>query len=337
MFSIVVPARIFSSVLKNTLEKILLQKYQNFEVLVVLDFEAKDLLINEKIIYLFSGIKSPGEKRNLGIENAKGEFIAFLDDDAYPDCDWLHQAKTIFDTFPDYIGVCGPSITPPESSFLEQIGGYVYESFLTSGPTIYRHKPLKHRLVDDYPTVNLIIKKDKITKIGGFDSKFWPGEDTKFCLDLTLEFGKSIYYSPNLKVNHFRRNVFHPHLIQISRYAFHRGFFAKKFPQTSFKLSYFIPSIFLIYVVLLPFVYFFSSYPWKSLVLAPLFFYTLIMIYDLYLIYNKSNSIGATILSSIGIISSNLTYGIFFIKGLFGTPELVLREVDFLNEKYLKG
>jgi hypothetical protein len=30
-------------------------------------------------------------------------------------------------------------------------------------------------------------------------------------------------------------------------------------------------------------------------------------------------------------------YGIFFIKGLFSKPELILREVDFVNEKYIKG
>ena len=122
--------------------------------LVILDFEDSLLISEDKISYIFSGIKTPGEKRNLGINYSKGEFIAFLDDDAYPSEKWLENAKKILDSHSNYTGVCGPSITPPDSSLLEEIGGYIYESFLTSGPTRYRHIPLATRLVDDYPSCN---------------------------------------------------------------------------------------------------------------------------------------------------------------------------------------
>jgi len=336
MFSIVIPARLNSNLLKNTINKILEQSYQNFEIIVILDLENDQLIQNEKIKYLFSGIKSPGEKRNLGIKEACGEYIAFLDDDAYPENDWLLQAKTIFETNPDYIGVCGPSVTPEESSFLEFVGGFIYESFLTSGPTRYRHIPSKHRLVDDYPTVNLIIKKNAIDSIGGFDTKYWPGEDTKFCLDLTLRFGKKIYYSPLLIVNHFRRTVFHAHLIQLSRYATHRGFFAKKFPHTSFRISYFIPSSFLIYLLSLLGVFFLAP-KYLGYFGIPLYLYILFFVVDAFKIYSKSGSSGATLLAIIGIFLSNITYGFFFLKGLISKPDLILREVDILNEKYIKG
>lgn len=334
MFSIVIPSRIYNKNLELTLSKIKDQSYQNFEVIVVLDLEDVHLKSGEKIRFIFSGIKTPGEKRNLGIENSKGEFIAFLDDDAYPDKTWLENAKNILDSNPEYIGVCGPSITPSESSILEEIGGFIYESFLTSGPTRYRHLPMSQRLVDDYPSVNLILRKDKLLEVGGFDKKFWPGEDTKLCLDLTKKFGTSILYSPNIIVYHFRRGVFHGHLIQLSRYASHRGYFAKIFPQTSLKISYLIPSIFIIYLFTLP--VFFKILD-NVFVFLPLFLYFIFLIMETLSIYLKSKSLAKAILSSIGIFFSNLTYGLFFIKGLISKPSLVLREVDLLNEKYIKG
>jgi glycosyltransferase involved in cell wall biosynthesis len=308
----------------------------DFEILVILDFESENLVQDSKIKYIFSGIKSPGEKRKLGIENSLGNYIAFLDDDAFHDIDWLKNAKELFDVNQDYIGVCGPSITPPESDFLEKIGGYIFESPLTSGPTRFRHVPSKHRFVDDYPTVNLILRKEVLITVGGFDDNYWPGEDTKLCHDITINYGKKIYYSPLLIVYHKRRSIYHPHLIQISRYATHRGYFAKKFPKTSFKLSYFIPSIFMLYLLLSPLMLFFVP-KIINLYLLPFYLYIFLVGMDMVRVYSRSSSFAACLLTATGILISNLSYGVFFIKGLLSKPELILREVDFINEKYLKG
>jgi glycosyltransferase involved in cell wall biosynthesis len=336
MFSIIIPARIGNEILKKTIKNCLNQSYPDFEILVILDFESDNLVQDSKIRYIFSGIKSPGEKRNLGIEKSLGNYIAFLDDDAFPDIDWLKNAKELFDANQDYIGVCGPSITPPESDFLEKIGGYIFESSLTSGPTRFRHVPSKHRFVDDYPTVNLILRKEVLSAVGGFDNNYWPGEDTKLCHDITIKYGKKIYYSPLLIVYHKRRTIYSPHLIQISRYAAHRGYFAKKFPETSFKLSYFIPSIFMLYILLIPLMLFFVP-KIINLYLLPFYLYIFLVGIDMIRVYSRSSSFAACLLTAIGILISNLSYGIFFIKGLLSKPELVLREVDFINEKYLKG
>jgi len=139
-----------------------------------------------------------------------------------------------------------------------------------------------------------------------------------------------------LIVNHFRRTVFHAHLIQLSRYATHRGFFAKKFPHTSFRISYFIPSSFLIYLLSLLGVFFLAP-KYLGYFGIPLYLYILFFVVDAFKIYSKSGSSGATLLAIIGIFLSNITYGFFFLKGLISKPDLILREVDILNEKYIKG
>lgn len=336
-FSIVIPARVLTQTLKNTLNRLNELEYQDFEIIVILDFEDHlDISLYPNVKFIISGINSPGNKRNLGIKESSGEFVAFLDDDAYPDNDWLINASRIFIENPNYIAVCGPSITPLESDFLQQVSGEVFESYLTSGPTNFRHKISKERFVDDYPSVNLIVRKFCLEEIGGFDENFWPGEDTKLCRDLVQKFKQKIFYSPRLVVHHFRRNLFHPHLIQLSRYAFHRGLFIKLFPENSLKLSFFAPTFFVLnFILALTYLFTFKVY------LIPSFLFTMIYFFFLLIesmrIYKKRGSLGFVILTTIGIFLSNFVYGIYFFIGIFSKPKLVLRELDLANGRYLKG
>jgi len=336
-FSIVIPARVFTEPLKNTLKRIEELEYQDYETIVVLDYE--DHLNREnypKVKFIISGVNTPGNKRNIGIKESSGDFIAFLDDDAYPDNNWLINASRIFIENPQLIAVCGPSITPLESDFLQLISGSIFESFLTSGPTNFRHQIAEERYVDDYPSVNLIVRKFCLDEIGGFDEKFWPGEDTKLCRDLILKFKQKIFYSPKLIVHHFRRSVYHPHLIQVSRYAFHRGLFVKLFPENSLKLSYFIPSIFVANLIL-SFFYLltFNSMLLPSIVLLNL--YLFFLIYEGYKIYKKKGSVAYVLLTLVGIFLTNFIYGVYFLIGLFSKPKTMLRELDLINGRYLKG
>ena len=75
------------------------QTYQDFEILVVDDYSDIPLTLNiDSRIQVFRNHKNigPGLSRNVGLENAKGEFIAFLDSDDYWDKDFLFKTlKTI--------------------------------------------------------------------------------------------------------------------------------------------------------------------------------------------------------------------------------------------------
>ncbi len=95
---------------------------------------------------------------------------------------------------------------------------------------------------DDIHSCNFIARKSVIEEAGGWNEKYWPGEDTLMCLAIR-KLGKKLIESSDVVVYHHRRSLFKPHLRQVSRFGEHRGFFAKKFPENSAKLTYFFPSL----------------------------------------------------------------------------------------------
>ncbi|RQW79083.1 MAG: glycosyltransferase [Methanothrix sp.] len=244
--SIVVPLKAPNKNLEECLEHCLKLDYSDYEILVLPDGPSS--LNWPKTRVIPSGAVGPSEKRDLALKYARGEIIAFIDDDAYPAKDWLKNASKYFDD-PEVAAVGGPAVTPDNDGFMQKASGYVLSSFMGGGSYTFRYIPGEVREVDDYPTCNLLVRKSIMQKVGGFDNKFWPGEDTILCLEITKREGKKIIYAPDVLVYHHRRTLFKQHLRQIWSYAVHRGFFVKKFPETSLRLSYFLPSIFVVGLV----------------------------------------------------------------------------------------
>jgi glycosyltransferase involved in cell wall biosynthesis len=97
-FSVIIPTYKRCKLLKLVLDGLKEQTYTNFDVLVVTKpsgDKTEDLItsyqdsLNIKIIPQQSGFVT--QALNLGLKEAKGDIIAFLDDDAIPDRDWLKK------------------------------------------------------------------------------------------------------------------------------------------------------------------------------------------------------------------------------------------------------
>jgi glycosyltransferase involved in cell wall biosynthesis len=255
-----------------------------------------------------TGNQLPAVKRNLGIEAATGEIIAFLDDDTTPHFDWLETALSNFSET-EITAVGGPGINAHNDTFMQKCGGAIYSSRLCSGPYRYRYVISRYRETDDYPSCNLLIRKTALQEIGGFSTNYWPGEDTVLCLDLIKRGGK-IVYDPRAVVEHHRRALFIPHLRQLGRYAMHRGHFMKIFPETSLRPSYLLPSVFALAVLT----------GWSTCFFSPLLFqiyagvlmlYFLVLIIDLF-----SVNPAKLILRVTGMFATHLVYGLGVLKGL---------------------
>jgi len=253
----------------------------------------------------------PGEKRDIGIKSTDAEIVAFIDDDVYPSKSWLKKAVEIFESDNDIAAVGGPAITPENDSLLKKVSGYIYSSFLGGGGYRYRYIPEKARDVDDFPSCNLIIRKDVLEKIGGFNTEFWPGEDTVICLKIVKDLKMRIKYHPEVLVSHHRRDFPAGHIKQVKNYAMHRGYFVKRFPETSFRLSYFVPTFFVLYLAgLVPFVLLAGES--AALGFIPLILYCLLLIMDAL----RTPGFSYGVMTAAGIFITHLWYGVYFIKGL---------------------
>ena len=313
-FSIIIPVKEINDYIKESIPKILQINYKNYEIIILPNEKPGNIpnfLNNKKIKIIPTGKVSPAIKRDLGAKNAGGEYLAFIDDDAYPKNDWLSIAERTLSNKKVAV-VCGPAITPKEDSISQRASGLFFETFFGGGGLSYRYKPAKNSFyVDDFPSVNFIISKRVFLDIGGFDNEFWPGEDTKLCRDL-IKNGYKIWYEKNLIVYHHRRKLMIPHLKQIGNYGKHRGYFARKFPENSRKPIYFFPSLFLLgnlLLFVLSFVNGFFFLLWVGLFLI----YLLIIAID---VVFRTNSLIIWILTVITIFLSHLTYGFKFIIGL---------------------
>ena len=318
LVSVVIACPKTSWMLDEGLAALRQQTYENWEVIVLPDAdEGARTQDAPGVRYIPTGAVRPAEKRNLGIRAAKGEIVAFLDDDAYPEAHWIEFAVKYF-ADPAIGAVGGPGVTPPGDSGLAHLGGRVYESRLVSGPYAYRYRAGGvRRDVTDYPSCNLFVRKSVLDRIGGYRTDFWPGEDTLLCKDIVDGWNR-IVYDPWVIVYHHRRPLFLPHLRQLGRYGFHRGYFCKRYPSNSRRLSYFVPSLFVVYLAALaalgvvacaaP-----AARPgaFVACAFAPLALYVILVAGSAFAL----NPL-AWLLTGLGIFASHVWYGVEFVRGL---------------------
>lgn len=307
--SIIIPVKEINDYIREAIPYHMQLDYPDYEVLVFPDEATDEVFPYERVRVIPSGKTGPAQKRDLAMQYAHGDIFAFIDDDAWPRTDWLkNAAKELED--PQVGAVGGPAVTAPGDSLLQAGSGKVYESFLCSGNYTYRYVPGKRREDDDLPSVNLIVKREVFEEVHGFDSSFYPGEDTKLCMDI-VNTGMKLIYSPDVLVFHHRRRLFREHLKQVTNYAKHRGYFVKKLPQTSLRPAYFIPTLFTLGLICGPLLSLCFPALWY-IYAGALLLYLLLAVCSL----RGCRSARLFFVSMAGILATHIGYGICFVQGL---------------------
>lgn len=237
LVSIIIPCKKVDQYAKECIEYCKRLDYENCEILLLPDNALEEI---DGVKIISTGPITPGAKRNIGVTRSMGDICAFIDSDAYPRKDWLNNAIKYFND-PQVAAVGGPGITPGEDDTMQKASGYVFSSFMV-GKLSNRYKAKRYVESDDIHSCNFIVRKLVLIKAGGWNEKYWPGEDTLICFAIK-RLDKKLIEALDVVVCHHRRPLFKEHLRQVWRFGMHRGFFAKKFGGNSFKFTYFVPSL----------------------------------------------------------------------------------------------
>ena len=267
------------------------------------------------------------ENRNSGVNEAKGEIIAFVDDDAIVENDWLKKADNFFQQYPEIDVVGGPQLTPSDDTAFGYVSGIALGSIIGGASIRNRYRKGMFNLNSDerdLTTANVFCKKDVFTK-ALFNPNFWPGEDPIFFNELA-EKGVKLAYYPELYIYHRRRSNVSSFAKQIFHYACVRPGIGstRKTRKTSF--LFIVPSLFVIYLVFLPLLA-----RWNLLFLLPLVLYiTVILAVSFILMLKETSHKKALLLLPFVFIIIHISYGIGFIWGYINkiTRNNLLRKIE---------
>ena len=115
IISIIVPVHKFESYLLKCLDFLISQTLSELEIIIVDDYSHDDIrnniskyLTDQRVKYFRQTHKSgPGGARNLGINMAKGTYIAFCDSDDWIDLNYCQKACELMNLTNADIGMCG--------------------------------------------------------------------------------------------------------------------------------------------------------------------------------------------------------------------------------------
>jgi glycosyltransferase involved in cell wall biosynthesis len=150
---------------------------------------------------------SRGIGRNVGVQMARGDLVAFIDGDCFADSSWLDAMRAGFRSS-DVVAGRTIAVGSAQFSLLERVELFQRGNDVT------------------YPSCNLGYRRALFLELGGFDPRFITAED----IDLNLravERGASIRYEPEARVYHQVR----PNLVRFLYQAFWNGYGRKQLTE----------------------------------------------------------------------------------------------------------
>jgi glycosyltransferase involved in cell wall biosynthesis len=203
--SVVIPAYNAAQTLEPCIRSLLAQDYPSslFEIIVVDNgsSDGSDAILR-RFEDLITVLKEPrrgaAAARNLGVRQARGDFVAFTDGDCEAAQSWLRS-------------LVEAALAQPAAAF---VGGPVKALRPTAPIELFSERLFNHRAALQDPrfpyaiTGNMLVRRAFLIQIGLFDARFQRGHDTEMSFRALFEHRARFAYAPDAIIYH--RNP--PHL-----------------------------------------------------------------------------------------------------------------------------
>lgn len=219
---------------------------EGFEIVIIEDGSTikSDAIIekySEKldVSYFFKENTGPGDSRNFGMQNAKGDYFILFDSDCIIPKNYLNEVVKAFQiNYIDCFG--GPDQALDSFSNIQKAINFSMTSFLTTGGIRGGSEKLNKFQPRSF---NMGISKKAFQASGGFGN-IHPGEDPDLSIRL-WDLGFETKLFPKAYVYHKRRIDWDKFSLQVNKFGKARPILNSWYPKHS-KLTYFFPSVFIV-------------------------------------------------------------------------------------------
>jgi glycosyltransferase involved in cell wall biosynthesis len=174
--SVVIPAYKHRAFIRQTLDSVFAQTFSDYEVIVVNDGSPDDtaavlepLIAAGRIRYFEQPNRGQAVARNRGVDEARGEFVALLDDDDVWPADKLQWQVQLLRDRPDVGAVAGDRIWWDGGAIPELARPETRPRLLTF-ESLFGGNPLAS-------PGQVLIRKKHIESLGGFNQELWGSDD----------------------------------------------------------------------------------------------------------------------------------------------------------------
>jgi cellulose synthase/poly-beta-1,6-N-acetylglucosamine synthase-like glycosyltransferase len=313
--SVVVGIRNEERYIEECIESLLRLDYprDSYEIIIVDGMSTdrtRELVQKYPVRLILNERKNVAAARNLGVDNSRGDFVAFTDGDCKVDPLWLKTLVNEMKSAPqDVACVGGPNLIFDTDPVFGRVVGHAQETFLGSGGSAQSNNSTKKHYVSSLPNCNAMYKKNTIKEAGYFDERFVVGQDG----DLNYRINKIGYkflYVPEAKVLHHRRGTLKSFSVRMFKYGMWMAELFKKHGE--FVRWYaFLPSISILFAVFSLIVSPVYATPIIILLIMGILYFILIFITSIQVIYKMKSKYGLFALLVIPI--QHITYGLGFM------------------------
>ena len=260
LISIIIPTKNEEKYIGKALMSLENSDYPNNKIeIIIVDGGSDDETINIINLYKqkFNNINLfivPGantsQSRNIGIRNSHGNFIMNFSGHTLVQKDLLKLLlNKLSNADEDVAGVGCRDTLPPDQNSLVAKASYYIENTIIGGSLMDQHK---HRDVEQYAkSISFTLYKRKIfEQIGLFNEKVPYGDDAEFNSRI-IKAGYKLLFIPDSVVFRYRRTTLEKYIKQMYNYGSSRMKIIKM-NKTRLDLKYFIPSLYILYLLIFP-------------------------------------------------------------------------------------